>query len=146
MDSTPVLRLPLNGSLNVLHSPWFNGALLNLRLILKLGALVGWRPGASCPPPPLGCHDHQRNVYWRSLVQSLDSQTVTAVLEWYSINKPRGHSVIQLSLFHVDVIRAASFTLSRRLLDIRRLCIISTCAGWPANHDLIKYIQCYNHP
>ena len=52
-----VLRIPLNQALMPYTCPDVDWALLNFRLFLKLGPLVGLGPRASCPsasPPPLG--------------------------------------------------------------------------------------------
>ena len=53
-----VLRIRLNGAVNALHSPQFWWALLNFRLIFRIGGRSRLGCGASCPPlltalPPL---------------------------------------------------------------------------------------------
>ena len=47
------LREPLNGSLKALHSPDFDGTLLNFRLFLKLGAPSRLRSRGKLPLVPL---------------------------------------------------------------------------------------------
>ena len=56
-----VLRIPLNQALMPYTCPNVDRALLNFRLFLKLGPLVGLGPRASCPlcPPPVGGPDYE---------------------------------------------------------------------------------------